>query len=120
MAADVRAVSSDVRRLIDLHSISIANNDEDCTWPKSLTNFNISSSDKALKFPLYRDSVMQPATWDPRDLPGRIRLEISEGFMAPTGGGNLNFIKVASHAVFSFQPAPLCELPMSCTEWFAV
>ncbi|CAK3754800.1 Hypothetical predicted protein [Lecanosticta acicola] len=83
---------------------------EETVWPKSFEHVNVDGLNTPLQFPVYSDSVMQPATWDPRDLQGRIRLEISEGFMATTRGGNLNFIKTANHAIFSFQPAPLYKL----------
>lgn len=81
-------------------------------WPKVICAANAPDVSKngelqPLRFPPFHRTVMSQRTWDANDMTGRIKLEITEGFLGETADGIPAFAKFASHVTFNFQPAPL-------------
>lgn len=59
-----------------------------------------------LRFPRFYKSVMSQQHWDANDFKGRVKVELSEGYVKLENGKQM-FVKLMNHAIFNFQPAPL-------------
>ena len=68
-----------------------------------------------LKFPLFRQEVLQQDHWSPADDLGRIKVVISEGF--PRDSFTMPIERVKNVVAFSFQHAPLDILESSGIAW---
>lgn len=68
-----------------------------------------------LKFPIFRQEVLQQDHWSPADDLGRIKVVISEGF--PRDSFSMPIERVKNVVAFSFQHAPLDILESSGIAW---
>lgn len=66
-----------------------------------------------LRFPRFYKSVMSQQHWDANDFKGRVKVEISEGYVKLENDKQV-FVKLMIHATFNFQPAPLGKLSFCC------
>lgn len=58
-----------------------------------------------LRFPPFHKTMLSQNTWNAADTLGRIRVELSSGYLDEKCGGR--FSKLAGHVIFAFQPAPM-------------
>lgn len=81
----------------------------DVVWPKVISLANtqvIRGRIQPLRFPQFHEEVMKESSWDALSDLGRIKVEISEGYLRGARG-NQSFVKLTTHAIFSFQHAPM-------------
>ena len=110
--------------VIDGHCVSIENFPIDANWPQVICTFSMptrisqSLTDSAattssatgqegvarLRFPPFHHTITSQSHWDAADLMGRIRLELSTGYVDVK---HHRFVKMFNVVNFSFQPAPI-------------
>ncbi|EME82623.1 uncharacterized protein MYCFIDRAFT_137301 [Pseudocercospora fijiensis CIRAD86] len=80
--------------------------DPNIQWPKVIAHSNTHTMHGAalLQFPPFHRSTMSQTAWNALDETGRIKVVVSEGWLRNDGK---SFHKLATHAIFNFQPAPL-------------
>lgn len=73
---------------------------------------------ESLKFPPFRQELLQQSYWSPADDLGRIKVVLSEGF--PRDSLTMPIERVRNIVTFSFQHAPLGTFPLlggECRGW---
>ncbi|PHH66734.1 hypothetical protein CDD81_5866 [Ophiocordyceps australis] len=90
----------------------------DGDWPHVIAHgFNMwrNGNFEALKFPEFRQELLQQSHWSPADAFGRIKVLISEAF--PRDSMTMPTERIKNVVAFSFQHAPLDILEMSSIAW---
>ncbi|KAF2170110.1 hypothetical protein M409DRAFT_19716 [Zasmidium cellare ATCC 36951] len=110
-----------VKIMVDGFDACIEHYPENVHWPKVIPAANLFPTDtegnmQPLRFPKFYKSVMSQHHWDANDFKGRIKVEISEGYVKLEQGKQV-FVKLMNHATFNFQPAPLDVLQRAAIAW---
>ncbi|KAK8050104.1 hypothetical protein PG994_011834 [Apiospora phragmitis] len=111
-------VKWEARVTIDGRLIASSSFSQDATWPQILSRsfeFTKNGELEPLKFPRFREELLQQDYWNPSDELGRIKIVISEGF--PRDSLTVPVERVKNLVTFSFQHAPMDILESSGIAW---
>lgn len=92
----------------------------DVQWPKALhlatAQVGPNGQPDQLRFPPFYQESVYANKWHPYAEMGRIKVEISEGFLERTDR-DAKFVKLTVHVIFNFQHAPMGESEHSRSLW---
>ncbi|KFA53751.1 hypothetical protein S40293_01699 [Stachybotrys chartarum IBT 40293] len=111
-------VTFEARLFIDGRLVASASLEQMGTWPHVISNtfeFSKNGELEPLRFPTFRQELLQQSHWCPADHVGRIMVLISEGF--PRESLTAPIERVKNVIGFSFQHAPLGVLEASAIAW---
>ncbi|KAK7924236.1 NADH dehydrogenase (ubiquinone)-like protein [Apiospora marii] len=111
-------VKWEARVVIDGRLVASSSFDQGATWPQLLSRsfeFTKNGELEPLKFPHFREELLQQNYWSPSDELGRIKIIISEGF--PRDSLTVPVERVKNIITFSFQHAPADILESSGIAW---
>ncbi|KAK4543933.1 hypothetical protein LTR36_004707 [Oleoguttula mirabilis] len=89
---------------------------ETITWPRQLDTASALGPTEKLAFPKFHRSILSQSHWNASEEKGRIKVQLSAGYMLPQDG-KPQFVKLVDYVVFSFQPAPMDILERSGIAW---
>ncbi|WPH03271.1 Hypothetical protein R9X50_00614800 [Acrodontium crateriforme] len=108
-----------VHVIVDGISVATQTYPHDISWPQQIAMSNTLGKDGKslpLGFPPFHGSFLAQTHWDASEDMGRIKVELSAGHMVEQHG-TAHFMKVVTHALFAFQPAPLGLLERNGVAW---
>ncbi|KAK8082620.1 hypothetical protein PG996_001401 [Apiospora saccharicola] len=111
-------VKWEARVVIDGRLVASSSFDQGASWPQLLSRsfeFTKNGELEPLKFPHFREELLQQNYWSPSDELGRIKIIISEGF--PRDSLTVPVERVKNIITFSFQHAPANILESSGIAW---
>ncbi|KAI9158061.1 hypothetical protein HJFPF1_06048 [Paramyrothecium foliicola] len=112
------SVQFEARLFIDGNLVASTSLSRTTSWPHVIAHsfdFSKNGDLEGLKFPAFRQELLQQNYWSPADDLGRIKVIISEGF--PRDSISMPIERVKNVAAFSFQHAPTEILEGSCIAW---
>ncbi|KAF7561416.1 hypothetical protein G7046_g2725 [Stylonectria norvegica] len=112
------SVKFEARLFIDGRLVASTSLDRNSGWPHVISHsfdFLKNGDLEPLKFPTFRQELLQQNYWSPADDMGRIKVVISEGF--PRDSLSMPIERVKNIVAFSFQHAPLEILESSSIAW---
>ncbi|KAK8019961.1 hypothetical protein PG990_005099 [Apiospora arundinis] len=111
-------VKWEARVIIDGRLVASSSFTQGVTWPQLLSrSFEFTKNGELLplKFPHFREELLQQNYWSPSDELGRIKIILSEGF--PRDSLTVPVERVKNLITFSFQHAPMDILESSGIAW---
>ncbi|KND90082.1 hypothetical protein TOPH_05293 [Tolypocladium ophioglossoides CBS 100239] len=111
-------VKFEAKLFVDGRLVASTALDRKTTWPHVIAHtFDMSKNGniESLKFPAFRQELLQQSYWSPADDLGRIKVVLSEGF--PRDSLTMPIERVRNIVTFSFQHAPLDVLESSSIAW---
>ncbi|KAK8055737.1 hypothetical protein PG993_000964 [Apiospora rasikravindrae] len=111
-------VKWEARVTIDGRLVASSSFSQQASWPQIMSRsfeFTKNGELEPLRFPRFKEELLQQNYWNPSDEVGRIKITISEGF--PRDSLTVPVERVKNLIVFSFQHAPMDILESSGIAW---
>ncbi|KAK8088526.1 hypothetical protein PG997_003487 [Apiospora hydei] len=114
----LKLVKWEARVTIDGRLVASSSFSQEASWPQIMSRsfeFTKNGELEPLRFPRFKEELLQQNYWNPSDEVGRIKIIISEGF--PRDSLTVPVERVNNIIAFSFQHAPMDILESSGIAW---